>query len=227
MNHQKIYESIIFNAKSQNRIKLRKINPNYIYYEKHHIIPKCIGGDDENENKVLLTAKEHFICHKLLTYIYPNNRKLIFALFRMLYSKNKNNKISSRDYEYVKQTLKLFPVSSETRKKHSINCSFKRIEVIEKIRKKTTGRTVLEHTCKNISKSKKDKNFHHSNETILKIQKSLIGRKDSEETLKRKRKPHKKMSEETIQKMKKPKSKEARKNMSLSQKKRREIPFSN
>jgi hypothetical protein len=227
MNHYKIYKSIIQTAQLENRIKLRKNHLNYVYYENHHIIPRCLGGREEKENKVLLTAREHFVCHKLLTYIYPKNRKLIFALFRLLYNKNGDYIASSRDYESVKQSLKIFPVSEETKEKHKINCAFKLPEVIEKIRKKTTGRIVSDITCKNISRSKKAKNFHHSFETIKKIKNSLIGRKDSEETLNRKRKPHKKMSEETIQKMKKPKSKESRKNMSLAQKKRREIPFSN
>ena len=76
MNHIKIYESIITNAKLANREKLAKINKNYVYYENHHILPRCVGGGEEKENKVLLTAKEHFIVHKLLIYIYPNSRGL-------------------------------------------------------------------------------------------------------------------------------------------------------
>lgn len=31
------------------------------YYEKHHILPKCIDGKDENSNYVLLTAKRTYI----------------------------------------------------------------------------------------------------------------------------------------------------------------------
>ena len=56
MDHQKIYDNIILNAKFQNRIKHREI-----YYEEHHIVPKCLGGEEEKENKVLLTAREHFV----------------------------------------------------------------------------------------------------------------------------------------------------------------------
>lgn len=36
------------------------------YYEKHHIIPKWMGGSDKKENLVLLTAREHYLCHYLL-----------------------------------------------------------------------------------------------------------------------------------------------------------------
>jgi len=54
MNHQKIYESIIEKARFEDRQKLDKKNAEYIYYEKHHIIPKCLLGNNEKENLVLL-----------------------------------------------------------------------------------------------------------------------------------------------------------------------------
>lgn len=41
-----------------------------IYSEKHHIIPRSLGGNDNIENLVKLTSREHFICHYLLTKIY-------------------------------------------------------------------------------------------------------------------------------------------------------------
>lgn len=47
------------------------------YYEKHHILPKCIDGKDENSNYVLLTAKEHILAHMLLSRIYPDNLNLV------------------------------------------------------------------------------------------------------------------------------------------------------
>lgn len=37
------------------------------YVEKHHIIPKSLGGSNKKINIVSLTAREHFICHWLLT----------------------------------------------------------------------------------------------------------------------------------------------------------------
>jgi len=56
MNYQKIYDQIIERAKN------RKLEG---YKEKHHIIPKCLGGPDNKENLVELTAREHFLCHLL------------------------------------------------------------------------------------------------------------------------------------------------------------------
>ena len=44
----------------------REIDPNQ-YYEKHHIIPLSLGGLDDPTNIAVLTGREHFICHYLLT----------------------------------------------------------------------------------------------------------------------------------------------------------------
>jgi len=85
MNYKKVYEQIITKAQSENRIKGLDI-----YYERHHIIPKCLGGDNSKDNLVLLTGKEHYICHKLLVCIYPNNTKLVFALWAFISGFNKS-----------------------------------------------------------------------------------------------------------------------------------------
>lgn len=101
MNYQKIYEDLISKAKSENRKKYKGV-----YYEKHHIIPRCLEGKDDKENKVLLTAKEHFICHKLLIRIYPDTAKLINALWMMSnvrLGNRRNYRIGSREYEKLRQ----------------------------------------------------------------------------------------------------------------------------
>ena len=99
MDYQKIYNQII------NRAKTRQLEG---YVERHHIIPKCMGGIDK-DNIVRLTAREHFLCHLLLCEIYPDNTNLSRALFLMSTNKNKKQyqryKVSSRMYEYLKQTF--------------------------------------------------------------------------------------------------------------------------
>ena len=57
MNYTKIYYNIIEQAKNRNIEG---------YNEKHHILPRSLGGGDDVENIVVLTAREHFICHYLL-----------------------------------------------------------------------------------------------------------------------------------------------------------------
>jgi len=67
MNYEKNYYDYTAYVKTLNRKK-----GNGVYYERHHIVPKCAGGKDTPENLVLLTAREHFLAHYLLTKIYKD-----------------------------------------------------------------------------------------------------------------------------------------------------------
>lgn len=98
MDYQKIYNQIIEKAKN------RELEG---YFEKHHIIPKCMGGSDEDGNLVKLTAREHFLCHILLCEIYSNDIRLLHAAFMMSNIKKRkkfqnSTFISSRLYEDIK-----------------------------------------------------------------------------------------------------------------------------
>jgi hypothetical protein len=73
------------------------------YTEKHHIIPRCMNGDNSKSNLTNLTAKEHFICHKILCQLFPKEEKLRYAFWAMCNQKvNRDYIVSSRDYEYAK-----------------------------------------------------------------------------------------------------------------------------
>ena len=80
------------------------------YFEKHHIMPKCLGGSNASENLVRFTAREHFIAHLLLTKMLngPSKRKMIFALFRMTSGNNKQQRynLNNRSYELIKQKMR-------------------------------------------------------------------------------------------------------------------------
>jgi|AntAceMinimDraft_18_1070375.scaffolds.fasta_scaffold08245_2 hypothetical protein len=112
MNYQRIYDEIINNAICENRVK-----HNGIYYENHHILPKCLSGTNDDYNLVLLTGREHFVCHKLLTKLYPDNRKIALAFHKMSFSKKEGYKISSRDFERARELISEIPVSEETKNK--------------------------------------------------------------------------------------------------------------
>lgn len=93
------YFSIIEKAKNQNR-KKTKIE----YYESHHIIPKCLNGTEV----VLLTAKEHFICHLLLCRMVEgsNKYKMINALIKMAYSKsNGQQRHTSMSFSLIRKLI--------------------------------------------------------------------------------------------------------------------------
>lgn len=76
--------------------------------ESHHIIPKSFSlvNASITENQVFLTAKEHFICHHLLTKMFngPFCSKMWFALLSMCNTnlEYRKIKISARQYEFIK-----------------------------------------------------------------------------------------------------------------------------
>ena len=99
MDYTKVYNLIC------ERGQKRKIEG---YTEKHHIIPKCIGGNNKHENLTYLTAKEHFLCHRLLCEIYPESKKLVWAFWLMAigkkrYKKLEPYKVSARQYENARK----------------------------------------------------------------------------------------------------------------------------
>jgi hypothetical protein len=129
MNYKIAYEKIVSKAKNSNRTKLKNGDKDYVYYEAHHIIPKCMGGEGKacewkwHNNIVLLTPREHFICHWLLTEIYPNNIKLASCFFRFCKGRQKYHqgkdyyRPSSRMYEYARNKIIEVGISNETRNK--------------------------------------------------------------------------------------------------------------
>src|ERR1700719_1583943 len=55
------------------------------YFEKHHVIPRCLGGKNDRRNIVRLTYREHYLAHWLLTKMTTgkDKRKMDFALIQM------------------------------------------------------------------------------------------------------------------------------------------------
>jgi hypothetical protein len=81
-----------------------KINlPNEKFCEKHHILPKCLGGNDSRDNLILLPARAHIIVHYILHKAYPNNHHLAHAFAMMcINNKSQDRKFSSKIYESSK-----------------------------------------------------------------------------------------------------------------------------
>src|SRR5690606_11752854 len=74
--------------------------PSDYYSERHHIIPKCLGGDDSTDNLVYLSGKAHFLAHRLLCKIYPDNNQLLFSLLVM----SNRNRINSNSYSFLRES---------------------------------------------------------------------------------------------------------------------------
>lgn len=102
MNYRHIYMLIVEHAKSEQKLGIRK-RGNGEYYEAHHILPKSLFPlwNNKKQNIVLLTAREHFFCHQLLTKIYPS-RQMTYALYAFCVRPNADYKISSKEYERIK-----------------------------------------------------------------------------------------------------------------------------
>jgi hypothetical protein len=82
-----------------NRARQRKIEG---YSEGHHIIPKCLGGDNSKSNLVRLTAREHFICHQLLVRMVQTEHRSRMALAATkMWQRGKNQ---GRDYQFHGRT---------------------------------------------------------------------------------------------------------------------------
>lgn len=76
------------------------------YTEKHHIIPKSLGGSNDQENLVRLSYREHFLCHWLLTRMVDgkDRRRMNMAFWRMTTAtKGQKRELSSRHYEIAKK----------------------------------------------------------------------------------------------------------------------------
>lgn len=173
MNYQKIYDSLIDRAK--NRILIN------VYVEKHHIIPKCVGGTNYKDNIVELMSEEHYVAHQLLVKIYEKLgntffvKKLLFALNLMSGKSNINR--NNKYYGWIRKEVSNSRIgnitSDETRKLISIN--------VKRYFKKNG------HHLKGVQLSIDHKNkisMTLSGRKILwgsKISKSLIGNPKSEE----------------------------------------------
>ena len=94
--YKKLYFAIIDN---------RKANPLLnCYTENHHIIPDSMGGPNDAENMVRLSAREHFLCHYLLTKMIvpytPDWYKMVKAFMIMKSASNNQERyFNSKLYE--------------------------------------------------------------------------------------------------------------------------------
>lgn len=159
MNYRRHYELLII--KASNRIYSG-------YTETHHILPRCLGGTDLQENLVRLTPEEHFVAHQLLVKIYPDSTGLLYSLARLSGGKSKvrNNKI----YGWIKRRLSL--ARSNAMKGHTIWIGRKHTEESKKrISDALTGKSKPGVKGKpNVNKS-----HPHTDEAKKKIKNSKSG----------------------------------------------------
>ena len=97
MDYERIYMSLMSTRQSLNRQKGLGA-----YYEEHHIKPTCLGGSNDKHNRVLLTAREHFIAHLLLVHTTTgqDRARMAYALHMMCQNNpNQQRVVNSRQFE--------------------------------------------------------------------------------------------------------------------------------
>ena len=152
------------------------------YVERHHIIPKSLGGTDESSNIVALTAREHLIAHMLLPRFVEQPGKMWCALWGMM---NRNEvRVTCRLYEQARigyaETLKgrKRPEHSAFMKKHNPMKGKKRPEHSATLKgKKRPKISAALRGRKRPDRSAALKGSKLSEETKTKISAALKGRK--------------------------------------------------
>jgi hypothetical protein len=172
------YIDLIKNAQNKNyktRDEAKSKEPSG-YVENHHIVPRSIGGDNNKLNLIFLTAKEHFIAHKLLSEMFDNKHfqeKMIYALWMLSTTRDDKTILTAEEYEEIK--IKYIEIlkghaywlgrhhSQETKdkisndrmgEKHHFYGGTHSQETKDKISKAATGQIRSEEYRKNISEAK-------------------------------------------------------------------------
>ena len=154
------------------------------YTEKHHIIPKSLGGTNDSSNLVHLTAKEHYICHMLLIRMTEGEArtKMRYAVYqfskRNSYQKERI-KITGRRYQYLREQLSLAnkerPGPNKGKKMSD--------EQKEKLSKSLTGRKMPPRSREHASKLGQYERTEEHRKAISDARKAQTGKqKRSEET---------------------------------------------
>lgn len=94
MDYQKHYERLC--ERARNRLLEG-------YTERHHVIPRCMGGDDSPDNLVDLTPEEHYVAHQLLVKMYPEHQGLVWAAHMMTCGSKMHNRGANKLYGWLRR----------------------------------------------------------------------------------------------------------------------------
>jgi len=101
MDYAKQYQLLVTTRKQMNRKFFTGCG-----FERHHIIPKSLGGTNDKSNIVVLTPREHCLAHMLLAKMYTGEArgKMCYALIALVKLRNKNRSaITTKEYERLRK----------------------------------------------------------------------------------------------------------------------------
>ena len=170
MNYQKHYDNLMKTRKAYCSFG------NLEYWEKHHIVPKCMNGSNDESNLVLLTAREHYIAHVLLTKIFDSDTKYKMKLAMGQFTRSSGNQdriLNSRQFELCKKL-----VSESIKYLHSGKSKPKTPEHRRKISQALAGRKGISRPNTNKGKP----GLPHTEETKKLLRDINLGKKRSTES---------------------------------------------
>lgn len=150
MNHQKVHDQIIEKFRGLSKQEVRDA---YGYSENHHVKPSFQKGSDEDFNRVHLPMRYHFVVHRLLSKLEPDDYRHWSTIRRMAYSKKLGIKVTSRMSETLRANLARLGRSEETKEKISESLTGRKLgphsdEHRRKIAESHTGKKLSEAHAK-------------------------------------------------------------------------------
>lgn len=179
------------------------------YHERHHILPRCMGGNDNKENLIDLFAKEHFEAHRLLALENPEKYELVYAWACMAWAKSENQdriEVTPEEYEEIKKKYSemcskkyagknnpMYGISPRERMDEETYNIWKQkvtaFNISEESRKnrreKNVGKTYSDEVNRKKGRSGPDHHMygkHHTEESKQKLREANTGRVQTEET---------------------------------------------
>lgn len=181
MDYCKIYSDLI--ERGRNRVL-----PNDVYKERHHIIPRSMGGSDDKSNLVYLTYLEHLTAHHLLIKMFPDIPCLIYAA-KMMRVCTDGRIVSRKEAAWIKEKYSKIISKSKKGNKHALGHKHSeetrhKMSESRKGNQNSKGKKRSEETKRKMSEAKQGSKISSpSEEHRRKISEAKKGSKMSAETI--------------------------------------------
>lgn len=94
MNYQRVYDDFI--------VSRREREDELEVFDRHHVVPRCLGGSNDAENIIRLRPSDHLFAHVLLAKIHGG--VLVMSAIRMSGMKRYNGGRASRSrYQHLRE----------------------------------------------------------------------------------------------------------------------------